>query len=210
MAYHNTIPDSATYIHLHTPIHGNTPIVATLFFSLPLTTLSNGSWWYWQHNGDPQQAMKINTHPTTAQHTNVLPVTLVFSESVYLFTGSLLWSNNIFLNDPYHYMVFSISEFPANIDTFITNGLAQASNIYTPSSHMVSPNRFYFFSLEPILCTSIIPLHEPYFFPYMVLNTNITFETNLSILSNTIIKFISPNHHARKTSTTPVRFLHIL
>ena len=99
-------------------------------------------------------------------------------------------------------MVFSISEFPANIYTFITHGLAQASNIHTPSSHMVSPPRFYFFNLEPILYTSIIPIHEPYFFPYMVLNTNITFETNLSILSNTIAKFISHNHHARKTSTT--------
>ena len=44
----------------------------------------------------------------------------------------------------------------------------------------------------------------------MVSNTNITFETNLSILSNTIAKFISPNCHARKTSTTLVRFLNIL
>ena len=106
-------------------------------------------------------------------------------------------------------MVFSISEFPANIYTFINHGLAQASNIHIPSSHMVSPLRFYFFNLEPILCTSIIPIHEPYFFPYMVLNTNITFETNLSILSNTIAKFISHNHHARKTSTTLVKFLHM-
>ena len=43
----------------------------------------------------------------------------------------------------------------------------------------------------------------------MVFNTNITLGTNLSILSNTIAKFISPNRHAGKTSTTPVRFLHI-
>ena len=43
----------------------------------------------------------------------------------------------------------------------------------------------------------------------MVLNTNITFKTNLSILSNTITKFISPHRHARKT-TTPVRLLDIL
>ena len=27
--------------------------------------------------------MKINTHPTTAQHTNMLPVTLVMSESQF-------------------------------------------------------------------------------------------------------------------------------
>ena len=108
-------------------------------------------------------------------------------------------------------MVFSISEFQANIYTFITHGPAQASNIHTPpSSHMVSPPRFYFFNLEPALCTSIIPVHKPYFFLYMVVNANITFETNLSILSNTIAKFISCNHHARKTSTTLARFLHIL
>ena len=66
--------------------------------------------------------------------------------------------------------------------------------------------RFYFFNLVPILCTSIIPIHETYFFPNMVLNTIIKFKTNLSILSNTITKFILPNCHARKTSTTQVRF----
>ena len=107
-------------------------------------------------------------------------------------------------------MVFSISKFPANIYTFIIHGLAQASNIHTLSSHIVSPPRFYLFNLVLILCTSIILIHEPYFFQYMILNTNITFESNLSILGNTITKFISPNRHARKTSTTPVRFLHIL
>ena len=42
----------------------------------------------------------------------------------------------------------------------------------------------------------------------MVFDTNIIFGTNLSILSNTIAKFISPNLHARKTKT-PVIFLHI-
>ena len=41
-------------------------------------------------------------------------------------------------------------------------------------------------------------------------NTNITFKTNFSILSNTITKFISSNRHTRKTLTTPIRFLHIL
>ena len=107
-------------------------------------------------------------------------------------------------------MVFSISEFPANIYTFITHGLGQASNIPTPSWHMFSPLRFYFFNLVSILCISIIPIHEPYFFQYMVLNTNITFETNLSILDNTTTKFISPNCHARKTSSTPIRFLNTL
>ena len=74
---------------------------------------------------------------------------------------------------------------------------------------MVSLPRFYFFNLVPILCTSIITIYKPYFFPYLVLNTNIIFETNLSILSNTTTKFISSNRHARKT-TTPVRSFYIL
>ena len=82
-------------------------------------------------------------------------------------------------------------------------------NIHTLLTYGISP-WFYFFNLLPILCTLIIPIHESYFFLYIVLNTNITFETNLSILSNTITKFIPPNHHASKTSTTPIRFLHIL
>ena len=81
--HHNTIPKSVTDIHLHTPTHGNTPIIATLFFSLPLTTPRNGSWWYWHHDGTPQQAMKINTQTTTAQHKNMLLVTLVISESQF-------------------------------------------------------------------------------------------------------------------------------
>ena len=128
--------------------------------------------------------------------------------SVYLFNGSLFWSNNLFLNDLCHYMVFSISELPTNIYNFITHRLARASNTHTPSSYMVSPPRFYFFNLVPILCTSIIPRHQLYFFHiwYWIL----TFETNLSILSNTITKSISLNCHARKTSTTLVRLLHVL
>ena len=85
MVHHNTIPNSATYIHLHTPTPGNTSTVVTLFFSLPLTTQCSESWWYWQHDGTPQKAMKINTHPTTAQHTNMLPVMLVISESQFTF-----------------------------------------------------------------------------------------------------------------------------
>ena len=61
------------------------------------------------------------------------------------------------------YVLFYISEFPDNIYVFITHGLARASNIPTPSLHKVSPSRFYFFNLVPILCTSIIPIHNPIF-----------------------------------------------
>ena len=110
---HLTQPLTYTYTHPHT----NTPTIATLYFYLPLTTLCIGSWLYWQH-----YAMKINLSPkhnTTYQcapcHTGYLRI------SVYLFNGSLFWSNNIFLNDLCHYMVFSISEFSANIYTFITH-----------------------------------------------------------------------------------------
>ena len=70
-----------TYTYIHP--NRNTPTVASLFFSLPLTTPQNGSWWYWQHGGTAPQALKINTRPTTAQHTNVLPVKLVISESQF-------------------------------------------------------------------------------------------------------------------------------
>ena len=40
MAHHNTT-NTATHKHLHTPTQANTPTVATLFFSLPLTTRSH-------------------------------------------------------------------------------------------------------------------------------------------------------------------------
>ena len=207
---HGSSQHSSCLSYLHTPIHRNTHRSYTILLP-PSNNLMQWilviltTWWNSTTSYEDQHSPN---NSTTFERALCLAGYLRIS--VYHFNGSLLWSNNIFLNDLYHYMVFSISEFPANIYTFITHGLAQASNIHTPSSHMVSPPRFYFFNLEPILYTSIIPIHELYFFPYMVLNTNITFETNLSILSNTIAKFISCNHHARNTSTTLVRFLHIL
>ena len=105
-------------------------------------------------------------------------------------------------------MIFSIGEFPANIYTFITHGLVQVSNIHTLLTYGLS-SRFYFSNREPKPCTSIVSIHEPYFFPYLVLNTNITFKL-ICIHSNTITKFIPPNCCARNTSATPERFLHIL
>ena len=119
----------------------------------------------------------------------------------------MFWSNNIFLNDLCHRIVFSISEFPTNTPSLSTDWHRPLISTHPP--HIWSLSRFYFFNIVPILCTLIIPTHGPYYFPYMVLNTNITLNKNLSILSNTITKLISPNCHARKTSTTPVRFLHI-
>ena len=84
MAHHNTIPNSATCIHLHTHTKTHPP---KLHYSSPspLTTLPNKPWWYWQHDGTPQHAWKSTHHPTTAQHTNMLPVMLVISESQFNF-----------------------------------------------------------------------------------------------------------------------------
>ena len=43
MAHHNTIPNSATYLDLHTPTHA-TPTIATLFFFPLATPPSSRSW----------------------------------------------------------------------------------------------------------------------------------------------------------------------
>ena len=201
-------PNSATYIQLHTLTHRDTPTVTTLFFSPPnnstqWTLVILTTWWNSTTSYEDQRSSN------NSRHTNMLPVTLVISESLFTFLMEVYFDPLIFLNDLCHYTVFSITEFPGNIYTFITHGLAQASNIHTLLTNGLSP-RFYFFSLVPILCTSTIPIHKSYFFPYTVLNTNITFKTNLSILHNTITKFTPPNYHARRTSQTPVRFLHTL
>ena len=150
---------------------------------------------------------KLWRWPINSQHTNMLPVTPVISKSQFTF-----WMKVCFVLIIHFSMIYATTWYflkvnsPLNNYTFIPHILAQVSNIHTASSHIVFPPRFYFFNLVPILCTSIIPIHETYFFPNMVLNTIIKFKTNLSILSNTITKFILPNCHARKTSTTQVRF----
>ena len=86
--------------YLHTPTHGNTPTIATLFFSLHLTTPQNGSWWYLQHDETPQKAMKINTHPRTAQHTNMLPTYSqhVISESQFTFLTEVCFDPIIYFS----------------------------------------------------------------------------------------------------------------
>ena len=204
MAHHNTIPNSATYMHLTHTHCGYTillppPNNSTQWIMVILTTWWNSTTSY-EHQHSPNNS---TTYQCATCHAGYLII------SVHLFNGRLLWSNNIFLNNLCHYMVFSISEFPANIYTFIIHASTGLWYPHTLLAYGLSP-RFYFFNLILILCTSIIPIHKPYFFPYMALSTNITLETNLSILSNTISKFISPNRHARKISTTLVRFLHIL
>ena len=43
----------------------------------------------------PQQAMKINTHPTTAQHMNMFPVMLVISESLFTFLMDVCFDGSL-------------------------------------------------------------------------------------------------------------------
>ena len=157
--------------------------------SYSLTAPLYWSWWYREHDGTPQHAMKINTSPndsTTYQHAH--PHADNFEISVYVFIGSLfdVW----FLNFLCHCMVFSLDEFPANIYTFINHGLAQASNIHTLLTYGLSPTtptpppistpRFYFFQSRTNT-TNINRWHkEALFFIHICYwNNNIILETNL-------------------------------
>ena len=126
-------------------------------------------------DGTAQHAMKINTSPNNSIRYQRAPCHAdYFGISVYLFNGNLFWSNNIFLNDLCHYMVLSIGEFPGNIYTFITHGLAQASNIPTRPPHTLpSPPRLYFFQL----CSSINHCYkQTLFFPIL----GIEYQHNIS------------------------------
>ena len=122
-AHHTTTPNTGTHRHLHTPTQANTPTVATLFFSLRLTTSQSWFWWCWQHDKTPQHAMKINTHhPTTAQNTNTLTLMLVISEFQFTFLLEVC-SNPII----YFSMIY------ATISSFLS---ANSRVIFTPSSSM--------------------------------------------------------------------------
>ena len=69
-----------------------------------------------------------------------------FGISVHVFDGSSFESNNIFLYDLCHYMVFSLGEFQASILTFITHGPAQVSKIDTLLTYGLSPYALFFLS----------------------------------------------------------------
>ena len=67
----------------NTNIQGDFQICISVPLSLPPP--NNSTQWILvilKHDGTPQHAIKINTHPRTAQHTNVLPV-MVISESQF-------------------------------------------------------------------------------------------------------------------------------
>ena len=114
MAHHNTIPNSATYMHL-THTHCDYTILlpppnnSTQWIMVILTTWWNSTTSY-EHQHSPNNS---TTYQCATCHAGYLII------SAHLFNGRLFWSNNKFLNNLCHYMVFSISEFPANIYTFI-------------------------------------------------------------------------------------------
>ena len=125
-----------TYIYPHTQKHTH------LSYTIPLPPPNNSTQWIfvilttWWNSTTSYEEQHSPNNSTTYQrapcHTGYLRI------SVYLFNGCLFWPSNVFLNDLCHYMVFSISEFPANVYTSITHGLAQGSNIHTPPPHIWS------------------------------------------------------------------------
>ena len=108
MAHHNTIPNSATYIHPHNT-HTQKHIHPSCTILLPPP--NNSTQWILviQHDGTLQQAVKINTHPTTAQRTNVLPVMLVFSESQFTFLMEVYFDPMIYFSMIYTTICYFLS-----------------------------------------------------------------------------------------------------
>ena len=143
----------------------------------------------------------------------MLPVTVVISESQFAFLMEVYFDPIIYFSMVYVSIWFFLS---VNFQLIFTRLLPMdyqrpLISTHTPSSHMVSLQVLLFQSCtNTMICTSIIPIHEPYFSHIWYWILTYLFKTNLIILSNAITKFISPNCHARKTSTTPVGFLHIL
>ena len=96
--------------------------------------------------------------------------------SYTLFITNLFGSNNMFLYNLCHHMVFYLWDFPTNITL---PPVPVLTSVFTPSSHRVPPPRFFFSSHVPTY-TSILPCtHTKKKFPYMILNVIITFESNL-------------------------------
>ena len=154
--------------------------------------------------------MKINTHPTTTQHTNLLPVMLVVSESQFTFLMGVCFDPIIYFSMIYATIWYFLL---VNSQLIFTTSLPIDQHgplIPTHPPHIWSLPLGFTFSILYQYYVHQSFLDTNSIFPYMVLNIDITFETNLSILSNTITKSISLNCHARKTSTTLVRLLHVL
>ena len=117
----------------------------------PLTTAPNWRWWCWQHDGTPQYLMKINASPndsTTYQHAH-------FHDDYF---GISKFLNEVCLNPISNYWLIFTPSLPMGYHKPL---------ILTPSSHTSSP-KLYFFHSRTNTIASIIAVHEPYFFPYMV------------------------------------------
>ena len=101
----------------------------------------------------------------------IFPVCLHLNPSIMVVHNIMesfcIAERSIFLNDLCHYMVFSISEFPANIYTFITYGIAYA---LPPVSTFSILYQYYihqsFLYTKPIIshiwyCITVSSLVEP-------------------------------------------------
>ena len=96
-------------------------------------------------------------------------------------------------------LIFSFSEFPANIYTLITHALNQASNTDTLPTYGLFSKLLFFPITYQYHVHRLLPCMSPIFPHIWYLNTKLVFKT--------ITKFIPLNYCARKISTAPVRFL---
>ena len=186
MAPHDRIPNTTTDIHPHTPIqthpqwysHNYIPTVVTLPpppFSL--SDIPNSSWYYGQHHGTSRHSMKIKISPNYYETPiRWLLCSLFRKLSQTLFITNLFGSNNIFLYNLCHHIVFSLWDVPANITL---PPIPVLTSIITPSSHGHSPKVPFFQSWTNIAYVNPA-MHEPkIFFDIQHLNALITFQSNL-------------------------------
>ena len=108
MAYHNTIPNTATHVLLHTTKHIGKHTHSSYTILLP----PNPKQLHSIDRSDADNMMEPRNllwrslhHPTTAQHTNALTLRLIIL--VYVLNGSLVEPNNIFLYNLCQYVIFT-------------------------------------------------------------------------------------------------------
>ena len=185
MAPHDRIPNTTTDIHPHTPIqthpqwysHNYIPTVVTLPPLLPIrrTELILVLW---------TTSWNIKTFYEDQDITQLLwdtPIrwllcSLFRKLSQTLFITNLFGSNNIFLYNLCHHIVFSLWDVPANITL---PPIPVLTSIVTPSSHGHSPEVPFFQSWTNIAYVNPA-MHEPkIFFDIQHLNALITFQSNL-------------------------------
>ena len=186
MAPHDRIPNTTTNIHPHTPIqthpqwysHNYIPTVVTLpppLLPIRHTELILVLW---------TTSWNIKTFYEDQDITQLLwdtPIrwllcSLFRKLSQTLFITNLFGSNNIFLYNLCHHIVFSLWDVPANITL---PPIPVLTSIITPSSHGHSPKVPFFQSWTNIAYVNPA-MHEPkIFFDIQHLNALITFQSNL-------------------------------